>query len=96
MSIYHPHLFPTSPHHFQEFPLHILHCTKMLQGGSFLLQEAKIRKKKLFLSYLENHASIGQVVSRDMHMDDGNMLKKFQKILVHTFREIFLHHLHYF
>lgn len=29
----------------------------------------------------------------DMHMDYGNILKNFQKILVHTFREIDLHHL---
>jgi len=28
-----------------------------------------------------------------MHMDDGNMPKKFQQILVHSFQEIGLHHL---
>lgn len=28
-----------------------------------------------------------------MHKDDGNMLKKFQQIPVHTFREIDHHHL---
>jgi len=29
----------------------------------------------------------------EMHLDDGNMLKEFQQILVHTFLEIGLHHL---
>lgn len=29
-----------------------------------------------------------------MHVDYGNMLKQFQQILVHNFREISLHHLH--
>ena len=29
----------------------------------------------------------------EMHMDDGNMLKKFQQIPVHGFQEIGLHHL---
>ena len=28
-----------------------------------------------------------------MHMDDDNMPKKFQKILMHDFQEIGLHHL---
>jgi len=28
-----------------------------------------------------------------MHMDDGNILKRFQQILVHFFWEISLHHL---
>jgi len=29
----------------------------------------------------------------EMHMDDGNMLKKFQQIPVHGYQEIGLHHL---
>jgi len=29
----------------------------------------------------------------DMHMDDGNILKKFQKITMHIFQEIDPHHL---
>ena len=28
-----------------------------------------------------------------MNMDDGNILKKFQQIPIHTFQEIGLHHL---
>jgi len=31
-----------------------------------------------------------------MHMDDGNMPKQFQQILVHDFKEINLHHLQLF
>lgn len=93
ISIHHPHLFSTPPHHFQEFPIHFLRCPKMIQEGLILLQETRIDIRKLFLSYLENHASIRRVVSRDMHMDDYNMLKKFNQIPVHTFQQIFFHHL---
>lgn len=31
-----------------------------------------------------------------MRMDDGNMLKELQQIIVHIFREIGLHHLQQF
>ena len=37
-----------------------------------------------------------KLFKEEMHMDDGNMLKKFQQILVHGFQEISLHHLHPF
>jgi len=36
---------------------------------------------------------LADLLDEDMHKDDGNMLKKFQQIPVHTFQEIVLHHL---
>jgi len=37
--------------------------------------------------------SFAKLFQGEMRMDDGNMLKQFQQILVHGFQEIGLHHL---
>ena len=97
MSVHHPHQFPTSTHHSQSFPIHFPRFRKVLQEGSILLQDCQNTQGiNCFYHILKNIHLFSNMFHRDMHMDDVNMLKKFQQILVHTFREIGLHHLQSF
>ena len=89
-----PHPFPTSTHHFQAFPIKFPRFPKMLQGSFVLLQEAKIHKAQFFYYHiLKMMHTLAEMFHGEMHMDDGNMPKKFQQIPVHDFQEIDPHHL---
>jgi len=54
----------------------------------------KIHRAEIcFFHNLKNIRPFAKLFQWEMHMDDGNMLKQFQQIPMHSFREINLHHL---
>lgn len=78
--IHQPHLFPPLTRHSKSFPIHFPCYPKMLQEGFVLLQEAKIhREENCFYHILKTMHPFSKLFHGDMHMDDGNILKKFQK-----------------
>ena len=87
MKIHHPHLFPPSTHHSQTFPIQFDCCPKKLQEGSVLLQETKTHRAEIcFCHNLKTMHPFSNLFHGEMDMDDGNMLKQFQQILVHSFQ----------
>lgn len=97
MSIHHPHPFTTSTHHSQAFPIHFPHFPNVLQDGFVLLQNCQnTQEKNRFYHILKILHPLVELFHAKIHIDDGNMLKEFKQILVHTFLEIGRHHLHPF
>ncbi len=63
-------------------------------GCSDLLQDTKIHRAEIcFCHNLKTMHPFAKMFHGKMHMDDRNMLKQFQQIPMHSFREIGLHHL---
>lgn len=85
MSIDHPHPFPTFTHHFQAFLMNFFHCPKMVQEGYIMLQDAKINRGFFYYHIMKIMHPFAELFHGVMHIDDGNMLKQLQQILVHTF-----------
>jgi len=94
MPIHHPHICSPSTHHYQSFPIQFACHPKKLKEGFVLLQETKIHRAEIYLCHnLKTVHPFKNMFHGDMHMDDGNMPNKFQKIPVHGFQKIVLHHL---
>jgi len=66
----------------------------VLQKSFVLLQDYQnTQGRNCFDHISKTMHPFAKLFQGDIYKDDGNMLKKFQKVSVHTFREIGLHHL---